>query len=243
VSRTRIILLVDDAPLFLELGSLFLARSGEVITANDGAQALALVAKQRPDVVVADLDMPHLDGAELCRRLKADPERHGIRVILVTSGDEAEQRARAVRAGADDVIAKPIGRIALIQSVNRFLRGSGLRGLTRVPLVAEVRILRAPGLSHGIARNVSRGGMYVEADQTAPLHSEIEVHFELPDAKRPLAPTAEVVWSRARTAAHAAGMGLRFLALDRAGAQRLDDYVYQRAGRIDERAAHTADAG
>jgi len=241
--RTRVILLVDDAPLFRELGSLFLARNGEVITASNGAEALAVVARQRPDVIVADLEMPLLDGAELCRRLKSDPEQRSIRVILVTSGDAAEQHARAVRAGADDVIAKPIGRIALIQAVNRFLRGTPVRGLTRVPLVAEVRILGAPGVHRGIARNLSRGGMYVEAEQTPPLDSEIEVHFELPDAKRPLAPTAQVVWSRARTPAHAAGMGLRFLALDRTGAQQIGDYVHQRATRVDERAALATDGG
>jgi uncharacterized protein (TIGR02266 family) len=243
VSRKRIILLVDDAPLFRELGSLYLARSGEVITARDGVEALALVASERPDVVVADIDMPRIDGAELCRRLKADPEQSAVRVILVTSGDEAEQRARAVRAGADDVIAKPIGRIALIQAVNRFLRGSGLRGLTRVPLVAEVRIVGAPGLRHGIARNVSRGGIYVEAEQTAPPDTEIELHFELPDTKRPLAPTAQVVWCRPRTPSHAAGMGLRFLALDRTGSQHLDDYVYQRAGRVEEPGSRSVEAG
>ena len=239
--RRPLILLVDDAPLFRELGSLFLARSGEVATAADGAEALALMERRRPDVVVADVDMPRMDGAELCRRMKADPERCRIRVVLVTSGDAAEQRARAVRAGADDVISKPIGRIALLQSVNRFLRSTELRGLTRVPLVAEVRIHGAPEVRHGIARNVSRGGIFVEVERTAPLSTEISLTFELPDAKVPLAPTAEVVWCRPRTPEHAAGMGMRFLALDRASVVRIEDYVYQRAARHDEDPAPEAE--
>jgi uncharacterized protein (TIGR02266 family) len=231
VQQRSTILLADDTELFRDLGSLFLARSGEVATARDGIEALERIAQQRPQVVVADLDMPRLDGADLCRKLKADPALRGIPVILVVSGDEAAHRARAVRAGADDVIAKPISRIALIQAVNRFLRGSGVRGLTRVPMVAEVRILGVPEVTHGIARNLSRGGIFVESEPTALRNTELELRFELPDSPTPLAPTAEVVWCRERNERHSAGMGLRFLALDRESTQRIDDYVYQRAGR------------
>ena len=230
----RTILLADDAALFRDLGSLFLARTAEVMTARDGAEALARVTRDRPEVVVADLDMPRMDGAELCRRLKANPETRAIPVILVLSGDEAEHRARAVRAGADDVIAKPISRIALIQAVNRFLRGTGIRGLTRVPMIAEVHIAGASDVSHGIARNLSRGGIFVEAERTAAPDTEVELRFELPDSRAPIAPTAEVIWCRERTREHAAGMGMRFLALDRASAQRIDEYVYQRAGRLED---------
>jgi uncharacterized protein (TIGR02266 family) len=232
VPKRRTILLADDAALFRDLGSLFLARTGEVVTARDGIEALTRIARERPEVVVADLDMPRLDGAELCRRLKADPATRAIPVILVTSGDEAEHRARAVRAGADDVIAKPISRIALIQAVNRFLRGTGIRGLTRVPMVAEVHILGASDVSHGIARNLSRGGIFVEVERTAAPDTEVHLHFELPDSRVTLAPTAEIVWCRPRTPEHAAGMGMRFLALDRVSALRIDEYVYERAGRI-----------
>jgi uncharacterized protein (TIGR02266 family) len=235
VHKRRTILLADDAALFRDLGSLFLARTGEVVTARDGIEALARIARERPEVIVADLDMPRLDGAELCRRLKADPDTRAIPVILVTSGDDAQQRARAVRAGADDVIAKPISRVVLIQAVNRFLRGTGIRGLTRVPMVTEVHIGGAADLSHGIARNLSRGGIFVEADGTAARDTEVELTFELPDSGGvPIAPTAEVIWCRPRTAEQAAGMGMRFLALDRASVLRIDDYVYQRAGRIEE---------
>ncbi len=243
VHNRRTILLVDDAALFRDLGSLFLARTGEVVTARDGVEALARIAHERPQVVVADLDMPRLDGAELCRRIKAAPEMRAIPVILVTSGDEAEHRARAVRAGADDVIAKPISRIALIQAVNRFLRGTGLRGLTRVPMVAEVHIHGVVDVSHGIARNLSRGGIFIEVERTANPDTEVQLQFELPDSRAPIAPTAEIIWCRPRTADHAAGMGMRFLALDRSSAMRIDEYVYQRAGRIEEAPSPAGTAG
>lgn len=235
----RTILLADDTALFRELGSLFLARTGEVTTARDGAEALALAVRERPAVVVADLHMPRLDGAELCRRIKRDPALASTPVILVISGDDPEHRAQAVRAGADDVIAKPISRIALIQAVNRLLRGAERRGQTRVPMVAEVQIEGAPELRHGIARNLSRGGIFVEAERAANPEAEVSLCFDLPDSKQPIRPTAQVVWRRERTPRSAAGMGLRFLALDRAGVLRIEDYVYQRAGRIDDKAPPT----
>jgi uncharacterized protein (TIGR02266 family) len=234
VRPRRTILLADDAQLFRDLGSLFLARSGEVTTARDGAEALALAMRERPAVVVADLLMPRLDGAELCRRIKRDPELSGTPVILVVSGDDPEHRARAVRAGADDVIAKPISRIALIQTVNRFLRGFDLRGQTRVAMVAEVQIEGPSELRHGIARNLSRGGIFVEAERTAAPQTEVALRFDLPDSKQPIRPTAQVMWCRERSPRSAAGMGMRFLALDRASVVRIEDYVYQRAARVDD---------
>ena len=229
MNSRRTILLADDAALFRDLGSLFLARTGEVVTARDGAEALARIARERPEVVVADLDMPRMDGAELCRRMKANPEMRAIPVILVLSGDEAEHRARAVRAGADDVIAKPISRIALIQAVNRFLRGTGVRGLTRVPMVAEVHIQGASDLSHGIARNVSRGGIFVESERDLEPDSEVQLEFELPELPGALSPTAKVVWRRPATRSAISGLGLQFLKLDREAARRLDEYVYEHA--------------
>ncbi len=70
----RTILLADDAPMFRELGSVFLARSGRVVTAEDGHQGLEALRTEKPSVVVADLDMPRMDGAELCRRIKGSEE-------------------------------------------------------------------------------------------------------------------------------------------------------------------------
>jgi len=234
VGPRRTILLADDAQLFRDLGSLFLTRTGEVTTARDGAEALAIASRERPAVVVADLLMPRLDGAELCRRIKRDPELNTTPVILVVSGDDPEHRARAVRAGADDVIAKPISRIALIQAVNRFLRGFELRGQTRVAMVAEVQIQGSSDLHHGIARNLSRGGIFVEAERTAVPQTEVSLRFDLPDSKQPIRPTAQVMWCRERSARSSAGMGMRFLALDRASVVRIEDYVYQRADRPGE---------
>jgi uncharacterized protein (TIGR02266 family) len=229
VEPKRTILVADDAAMFRELGSVFLARTGRVVTANNGYESLALIDRERPNVVVADLNMPCMGGDELCRRIKADPALNEIPVILVTGTDLADDRARAVRAGADDVIAKPISRIALIQAVNRFLRRQPARGLVRVPLETDVRIVQGRDEDWATARNLSRGGIFVDAREPIAPATEVALSFRLPGAGAPLGPTAQVIWQRPGASDHPAGIGLQFLALDRDSADCIDAFVYENA--------------
>lgn len=222
------ILIADDAPMFRELGSVFLARTGRVVTANNGFETLDVMRRERPRVVVADLDMPCMAGDELCRRIKSDADFRDIPVILVSGTGLSEDRARAVKAGANDVIVKPISRVALIQAVNRFLRGPA-RGLARIPFEAEVKLSHAGAALRGTARNLSRGGIFVEASQSIPPRTEVALEFELPDESGPLSSTAQVIWSRPQLNGRQAGMGLQFLAVDRTSVDRIDAFVYERA--------------
>jgi uncharacterized protein (TIGR02266 family) len=224
----RSILIADDAAMFRELGSLFLARAGRVITAADGLTALEIVQRERPDVVVADLDMPGLTGDALCRRIKEQPELRDTPVILLTSSELAEDRARAVRAGADDVVPKPITRIALIQAVNRFLRSQPLRGLSRIPVDTPVHIIREADDVWGTLRNLSRGGIFVESDIAMAPDTEVAIEFTLPEGEAALQSTAQVIWRRRGSEQEPNGMGLQFLALDRASAREIESYVYER---------------
>jgi uncharacterized protein (TIGR02266 family) len=225
----RKILIVDDSPMFRDLETLFLARSGRVLTASDGGEALVAARRERPDVVVTDLSMPGMGGDDLCRHLKSDPDLRKIPVIIVTTGaDDGEEHARAVRAGADDVIEKPVSRVTLIQAVNHFLR-LAIRGLVRVTLETDVRIGFVDHEAWGWSRNVSRGGMFVEADASMEPDTELRLRFSLPDRPAALAPTAKVVWRRPASTTLRPGMGLQFLRLDSSAAQQIDAYVYEHA--------------
>jgi uncharacterized protein (TIGR02266 family) len=149
--------------------------------------------------------------------------------VIVTAGSSGADHARAVRAGADDVLTKPINRVSLLQSGQRFVRFSQVRGLARVELDGPVRLER-PGLeAWGTGRNLSRGGIFVESEQGAAPSSELALQFHLPGASEPLRPTAQVMWQRDASDQRPRGLGLRFLALDRAEAQRIDEFVYERA--------------
>ena len=226
----RRILVVDDAPMFRELESLFLARSGRVLTAGDGAEALEVAQRESPDVIVTDLSMPGLRGDQLCRRIKADPDLSRIPVVIVTGRDDGEEHEMAVRAGADDVLEKPVNRLSLIQSVNHFLR-LAMRGLVRVPLRTDVHMAGENGEAWGRSLNISRGGMFVELPGTAPVpQTEMQLEFQLPELDVPLQPTAKVVWRRRPDGDRGPGMGLQFLKLDHGAARTLDEFVYEHAG-------------
>lgn len=222
------ILIVDDVPMFRELESLFLSRYGQVRTAGSAAEALAAAEAQVPDVAVLDLHLPDLDGDALCRALHALPGGSETLVILVTGGGP-DEHVRAVRAGAADVIAKPLSREVLVESVRRFVATPGRpRGLPRVDLAAPVRLKIGPDEKVATVRNVSRGGMFVESRFFPEEGSELGLEFALPDHPERLSSTATLVWRRLRPNGGRAGLGLRFLALDGATACTLDAFVHER---------------
>ncbi len=221
----RKILVVDDAPMFREMETVFLGRYGNVITASDGPQALERARLERPDLIVTDLWMQEMHGDALCREIRHDPDLRRLPVVLVTSG-AAEEHELAVLAGADAVVEKPLQRSLLLQAVNRILRTT-VRSLERVPLETEVRLSTSDGETWGWSRNVSRGGMFVEAERDIEPDTEIALEFAVPDTGRTVAPTARVVWRRPQAAELTPGMGLQFLKLDRDLAQWIDDYVYE----------------
>lgn len=222
----RTILIVDDAPMFREIETVFLARSGHIITASDGGEAFELAQLERPDLVLTDLTMQQMHGDELCRRLRADPDLRRIPIVMVTSGRSAEEHERAVRAGADGVVEKPLSRVSLLQVVHRFLRHT-VRSLERVPLETEVRLSTGSTETWAWSRNVSRGGMFVEADETLEPDTELALEFRVPDSEVWAHPTARVAWRRPQCETLRPGMGLQFLKLDRETARWLDQYVYE----------------
>ncbi|HJO25348.1 MAG: response regulator [Myxococcota bacterium] len=240
MEKTRTILFADGTAMFRELGSIFLDCTGRVVTANDGYESLEALRKYRPGIVVADLDMPRMGGDELCRHIRNDPETRKLPVILLTGSGLADDRARAMHAGADDVITKPISRIALVQAVNRFLSGRPQRGLPRASFESDVRILQSGEVYEGAARNLSRGGIFVESDPIVALANEVSLEFTLPDLEEPIAPTAQVIWRQPPGTRHPPGMGLQFLALDRTSTDRIDDFVYENSDFGDANAAARA---
>ena len=102
------ILVVDDEAPNVEVFSRLMTRLGyEVATAASGELALESVAGDPPDLVLLDLNMPGLDGFEVCRRLKSDTRTRLIPIVLLTARNATEDRVRGIEAGADDFLAKP----------------------------------------------------------------------------------------------------------------------------------------
>ena len=226
--RTRSILVVDDAAMFRDLQALFLARQGRVLTAASGKEGLELAQRHRPDVVLLDLFMPELDGEAVCRMLRADPVLQDTPVVMLTASQRAEDYERCIRAGANQVLTKPIQRVALIDAVSRYLQSPTPRGMPRVDVATAVRIARAAGECTGTATNLSRGGMFVESPCDATPPEEVALEFSLPETLSVLTPTARVVWRRAGEAGVEPGFGLRFVRIDGESVRTLSDFVSER---------------
>ena len=105
------VLLVDNAPDNRLLMSLYLRRSGvEILTAQNGEEALQVAATMKPELVVLDLSVSGMSGYEVCRRIKSNPDTAAIPVVFLTASNEKEERIKALQAGADDFFAKPVVR-------------------------------------------------------------------------------------------------------------------------------------
>jgi len=119
----NIILIVDDEKSGRDtLGALLYTQNYNLVFACDGSEALSKVAEIEPQVILLDVMMPSLDGFEVCRRLKADPQWRYIPIILVTALDSQEDLLLGFEAGADDFLSKPVNGVELRARVRSMLR-------------------------------------------------------------------------------------------------------------------------
>ncbi len=121
--KKHTILIVDDEELNVRFLATFLQRKGyEIAVASTGVEALQQIARIRPDVVLLDAMMPEMDGFEVCRQLRKNPETHLLPVIMVTALHSIEDEVRALEAGSDDFLPKPINNLELMARLRSLLR-------------------------------------------------------------------------------------------------------------------------
>jgi DNA-binding response OmpR family regulator len=222
-TATRI-LLVDDVPMFRDLGSIFLSRSGPVDLADSASSAFQCADERSPTIVIADMHLPDMDGADLCRRFKTHPRWGSPWVVLLARPDSPEDHADAVRAGADDVLFKPLERDGLIACVRRLTDFPSPRGLPRALIDEPIEITARGQRITGIMRNVSRGGLFVDTHAHFARAEEVGLSFQIGTTQTSVSPTAQVVWSDP-TREGFDRVGLRFLEIDAQTVTRLDHYV------------------
>jgi CheY-like chemotaxis protein len=121
--RKSTILIADDTEQNVELIQAYLDELGcHIVTAFDGQETLDRVAETKPDLILLDIMMPKLSGFEVCRKLKADPATRDIPICMVTALTEEGDIERAVEAGTDDFLSKPINKWELLTRVRSLLR-------------------------------------------------------------------------------------------------------------------------
>ncbi len=129
------VLVVDDVlPNVKLLEAKLTSEYFDVICATSGEEALGLIAKTPPDIILLDVMMPGMDGFEVCRRIKSNPKSAHIPVIMVTALDHPKDRVTGLEAGADDFLTKPVHDVALFARVRSLVR---LKMLTDELLMRE----------------------------------------------------------------------------------------------------------
>ncbi|MFA4955792.1 MAG: response regulator [Candidatus Methanoperedens sp.] len=116
------ILVVDDEPFNVELLKELLSKKYDVETAANGKEAFKKVKDIYPDLILLDVIMPEIDGYEVCRQLKSDQKTMNIPIVMVTCLTGRDERIKAIEAGADDFLSKPIDWIELSARVKSLLR-------------------------------------------------------------------------------------------------------------------------
>ena len=120
---SKCILVVEDQEDNRQILRDLLGNAGyELVEAADGEQALAAYAKQRPDLILMDIQLPIMDGYESTRRIKANPELRAIPIVVVTSYALSGDEQKALACGADSYVAKPFSPLELLAKINEYLK-------------------------------------------------------------------------------------------------------------------------
>jgi two-component system chemotaxis response regulator CheY len=120
---SKIIMTVDDSPSIRQMVGFTLRQAGhQVAEAGDGREALLKLQQQPADLVVTDLNMPHMNGIELIRQLRALPQYKFVPILLLTTESQPEKKLEGKAAGATGWIVKPFTPEQLVAVVNKVLR-------------------------------------------------------------------------------------------------------------------------
>ncbi|MGB9803739.1 diguanylate cyclase [Desulfofundulus sp.] len=161
--RVARVLLVEDSPLQRKILAGYLTGGGmEVITASDGREALRIAEQQKPDLILLDVILPGMDGFEVCRVLKENPDLKDTPVVFITSHQGREERIRGLECGADDFLLKPVDKRELLIRTHSLIRRKQLmdtllQQATRDPLTG---LYNRRQLALDLQRELSRARRY-----------------------------------------------------------------------------------
>ena len=120
VASSLKVMIIDDSKTIRKSAETLLSKEGcNVLTAEDGFEALSLIAKHKPDIIFVDIMMPRLDGYQTCTLIKNNRQFRDTPVIMLTSKDSIFDKARGRIVGSEEYLTKPFTRDDLLQAINR----------------------------------------------------------------------------------------------------------------------------
>jgi two-component system alkaline phosphatase synthesis response regulator PhoP len=225
-----VIFLVDDNKLFLQLEKDFLKElDASIYTAGDGREALELMKVMRPDLVLLDLHMPLMDGADCCLAMKKDPKLRAIPVVIVSNLESENDRERSLGAGCDGVLAKPVGKKEILACCRKFL-GKRFPIEQRVLCRTQVVFKSGKRVNYGMSEDIGPKGIFIGFTGDMTAGERVQLNFVLPGMPGELIETmgrvAKVV--KAGSVAEpgrAEGFEVDFLELDERARRLIGEYI------------------
>ncbi|MDT8316944.1 MAG: response regulator [bacterium] len=208
------ILIADDVKMSLEIEKAFLKDTGcELISALNGREGLETARKERPDLVMTDLHMPEMDGAELCQAIKNDPAMSSIPVIILTSDSNPENLEKCHNARCDGILKKPFTKGAIIETVRKYVKIL-CREHKRAEVGFDVFYNFDEESSSALVTDISSGGMFVRTDSPLSIDAKTEFSLIVGDSPEPFNVEGKIVRTirpgRSDSYDEQPGMGIKF---------------------------------
>jgi CheY-like chemotaxis protein len=226
------ILLVDDTELFIDLERSYLQRESFIFfTARSGKEALHLIRKEKPDLIILDLLMPEIDGDEVCRRLKSDPLTNTIPVIMVSSRGQPELERRCHKAGCDAFVAKPLKRDELLEAIDRLILISQRRH-PRIPTRILAYVSDKDNQVESWILTLSSGGLFLEMEAPPKPGEIFDVAFPINGVRGPVRVKAEARWCGKVREGGPSGVGVEFVKIGDNEREAIKRYVEKKLSTL-----------
>jgi twitching motility two-component system response regulator PilG len=224
------ILIVDDVKFFRDVQQEMLDRIDcDILTARSGLEALKVIKKEKPQLVLLDYNLPDLTGDKACEIIKGDPRFKDIPIMIVSSDHDGDARVNCLAAGADHYLTKPIDHAEFILAVSKLLKVRGSLYYPRALLRTEVYLRYVGEVKRYDSVDISVTGIFVETDDPLPANQTYTVHFTVPIPRRDIHAEARItkvvsVKDREKLGLFS-GMALEFLNLDLEDRKYIEEYV------------------
>ncbi|UCF81214.1 MAG: response regulator [Acidobacteriota bacterium] len=227
--KKKAILLVDDSKLILQMEEAILGREQfDLFRATSGQQALDLVKRHKPLLVLLDFFLPDVNGDEVTKRIREDPETTHVSIIIVTMKGSDEQKEKCFKAGCNDFITKPINSGLLKLKVDRLVNIA-----PRTPYRILVKMSQAGSEQRDFvfssSVNISETGMLVETDKKFDLGTEVDLQFYVTSSREPIAVRGLLVRYQKKGFRRANAYGITFSELSEENRKKIRALIEQKA--------------
>ncbi|MBN1882507.1 MAG: response regulator [Deltaproteobacteria bacterium] len=224
------VLIVDDVNFFLDVQRHMLSQvECDILTARSGLEALRIIKKNRPQLVLLDYNMPDLNGDKTCEIVKRDPRYRDIPIVIVSSEPGEDVKNRCLAAGADYYLTKPVDQMEFIEAVSRLLRVRSSLYYPRVFLRSEVYLRGKGEIQRMMTVDISLTGIFLETTNPVEVGETVTVHLTIPVPRKNIEVTARVTKivteEEMQKTGLFPGMALEFLSLDLEDRRYIEQYI------------------